>query len=82
MFGARAAIALKPIRLHWDRKGQSRNGSDREQPEEMDLTSSSEADLTRRCRNGEPRAWRELIRRFTPLVYRVSLRMLDRKSVV
>lgn len=42
----------------------------------MALESSSEADLARRCRRGEPDAWRELVRRFTPLVYRLSHRML------
>src|SRR5574341_1072094 len=42
----------------------------------MALESSSEADLARRCRRGDPDAWRELVRRFTPLVYRLSLRML------
>ncbi|MGC4118239.1 MAG: RNA polymerase sigma factor [Myxococcales bacterium] len=35
-----------------------------------------EADLARRCRKGDAHAWRELVRRFTPLVYRLSLRML------
>jgi len=40
----------------------------------------SEADLARRCRNGDPKAWRELIRRFTPLVYRVAFRMLKRQD--
>lgn len=42
----------------------------------MALESSSEADLARRCRRGDPDAWRELVRRFTPLVYRLSFRML------
>ncbi len=36
----------------------------------------TEADLARRCRNGDPPAWRELVRRFTPLVYRLAHRML------
>jgi len=42
----------------------------------MALESSSEADLARRCRRGDSDAWRELVRRFTPLVYRLSFRML------
>jgi RNA polymerase sigma-70 factor (ECF subfamily) len=42
----------------------------------MALESLSEADLARRCRRGDPHAWRELVRRFTPLVYRLSFRML------
>src|SRR5574341_424886 len=42
----------------------------------MALETSSEADLARRCRRGDPDAWRELVRRFTPLVYRLSFRML------
>lgn len=35
-----------------------------------------DAQLARRCREGEASAWRELVRRFTPLVYRVARRML------
>ena len=42
----------------------------------MALESASEAELARRCRHGDPDAWRELVRRFTPLVYRLSFRML------
>jgi len=42
----------------------------------MGLESSTEADLARRCRRGEADAWGELVRRFTPLVYRLSARML------
>lgn len=42
----------------------------------MGLESSSEADLARRCRRGDADAWRELVQRFTPLVYRLSHRML------
>ncbi len=37
----------------------------------------SEAELVRQCRKDEPKAWQELIRRFTPLVYRLSFRMLS-----
>ncbi len=42
----------------------------------MALESSSDAELARSCRRGDPEAWRELVRRFTPLVYRLSFRML------
>jgi len=38
------------------------------------------ADLARRCRNGETRAWGELIKRFTPLVFGVCIRMLRNES--
>jgi len=40
----------------------------------------SEADLARRCRRGDPLAWRELVRRFTPLVYRLAYGMLRSES--
>jgi RNA polymerase sigma-70 factor (ECF subfamily) len=42
----------------------------------MALGSVSEAELARRCRRGDPDAWRELVRRFSPLVYRLGVRML------
>ncbi len=35
-----------------------------------------DAELARRCRAGDPAAWSELVRRFTPLCWRLSLRML------
>jgi RNA polymerase sigma-70 factor (ECF subfamily) len=35
-----------------------------------------EPELARRCRGGDSRAWRELVRRFTPLVYRLCFRVL------
>ena len=37
---------------------------------------TSEMDLIRRCRGGSAGAWREFVRRYSPLVYRVSYRML------
>jgi RNA polymerase sigma factor (sigma-70 family) len=37
---------------------------------------ADDAELARKCREGQPGAWRELVRRFTPLVYRLALRML------
>ena len=37
----------------------------------------SDAELARRCRREDPEAWRELIRRFTPLVYRLAYRVLS-----
>jgi RNA polymerase sigma-70 factor (ECF subfamily) len=39
-------------------------------------TRASEMDLIRRCRGGSAEAWREFVRRYSPLVYRVSYRML------
>jgi RNA polymerase sigma-70 factor (ECF subfamily) len=42
----------------------------------MALEPSTDAELARRCRRGDPDAWRELVHRFTPLVHRLSLRML------
>lgn len=35
-----------------------------------------DADISRGCRQNNPDAWRQLVRRFTPLVYRMALRML------
>ncbi len=46
----------------------------------MGLDSLPETELARRCRIGDPPAWRELVRRFTPLVYRLSVRMLRNSS--
>ncbi len=42
----------------------------------MGLDSLSEAELARRCRRGDPDAWRALVERFSPLVYRLGIRML------
>jgi len=42
----------------------------------MPLESLSEAELARRCRRGDADGWRELVVRFTPLVYRLGVRML------
>ena len=36
----------------------------------------SDADISRGCRQNDPKAWRHLVRRYTPLVYRVAFRML------
>lgn len=36
----------------------------------------SDIDLWRRCRDGDRRAWRAFVRRFGPLVWRVSVRIL------
>ena len=36
----------------------------------------SDADISRGCRQNDPTAWRHLVRGYTPLVYRVALRML------
>ncbi len=35
-----------------------------------------DAELVRRCRKDDARAWRELIRRYSPLVYRIGSRVL------
>jgi len=43
----------------------------------MAETRITDADLSRRCRQGDPDAWRILIRRCSPLVYRVALRMVS-----
>lgn len=37
---------------------------------------NKDGDLSRRCRNGDPEGWRQLIVEFTPLVYRLCVRML------
>ncbi len=42
----------------------------------MGLDSLSEAELARRCRRGDPVAWKVLVERFSPLVYRLGVRML------
>jgi len=43
----------------------------------MAETRITDADLSRRCRQGDPDAWRIFIRRCSPLVYRVALRMVS-----
>ncbi len=41
----------------------------------------TDADISRGCRQNNPSAWRHLVRTYTPLVYRLSLRMLrDRQE--
>ena len=40
----------------------------------------SDADISRGCRQDDPRAWRHLVRSYTPLVYRVALRMLKEEQ--
>ena len=35
-----------------------------------------DADISRGCRQDDPRAWRQLIGTYTPLVYRITVRML------
>jgi len=39
-----------------------------------------DAELVRRCRKDDARAWRELIRRHSPLVYRIGTRVLGAQS--
>lgn len=41
-------------------------------------TELCDADLVRRCRGGDPEAWRALVRRIGPLVYRIAVRVLGR----
>ncbi len=42
------------------------------------MTSTSDAELARRCRRGDPDAWRVLVRRVSPLVHRIAVRVLGR----
>jgi len=42
----------------------------------MDAAKETDAELARACRKGSAAAWRRLVRRFTPQVYRLALRML------
>jgi RNA polymerase sigma-70 factor (ECF subfamily) len=47
----------------------------------MDARGITDADISRGCRQNRPEAWRYLVRNYTPLVYRISLRMLkDRQE--
>ncbi len=41
------------------------------------MESKGDAELVRCCRNDDARAWRELIRRYSPLVYRTAYRVLS-----
>ena len=36
----------------------------------------TDSEIVRQCRTGDGAAWRELVKRFTPLVYRLALRIL------
>ncbi len=40
------------------------------------MAEPTDAELARRCRRGEPQAWRPLVRRVGPLVYRICVRVL------
>ena len=40
----------------------------------------SDADISRGCRQNSPRAWRQLVRGYTPLVYRITFRILKDQS--
>ncbi len=46
----------------------------------MARTTVTDAELARRCRRGDADAWKQLIRRCSPLVYRVALRMLRNQA--
>lgn len=39
-----------------------------------------DADISRGCRQNDSQAWRHLVRTYTPLVYRIALRMLRDKQ--
>ncbi len=39
-----------------------------------------DADISRGCRQNDPKAWRHLVRGYTPLVYRLALRMLKEEQ--
>jgi RNA polymerase sigma-70 factor (ECF subfamily) len=40
----------------------------------------NDGDISRGCRQNDPNAWRYLVRSYTPLVYRVAVRMLRNKQ--
>lgn len=42
------------------------------------MTEQSDAELARRCRAGDRGAWRALVRRVSPLVWRIAVRVLGR----
>ncbi len=42
----------------------------------MDASRWTDAELARQCRKGKAAAWREVVRRFAPMVYRLAGRML------
>lgn len=42
----------------------------------MDRTRWTDAELARHCRRGEDTAWREVVRRFSPMVFRFAVRVL------
>ena len=47
----------------------------------MTVFDQKDADISRGCRQNRPEAWRQLVGKYTPLVYRVAFRMLkDRPS--
>jgi len=46
----------------------------------MAFSSLTDTQIVRRCRQGDASAWRVLISRYTPLVYRLALRMLRHKE--
>ena len=46
----------------------------------MVAVDQKDADISRGCRQNRPEAWRQLVRKYTPLVYRVAYRMLKDKT--
>lgn len=45
----------------------------------MAVIDLKDADISRGCRQNRPEAWRQLVGRYTPLVYRLAYRMLKDK---
>lgn len=62
---------LKPIGAGSD-SPRTRQGA----RSEMDWESVSDAELSRQCRQGRSEAWRQLVRRCTPVAYRVAIQIL------
>lgn len=46
----------------------------------MDRTRWTDAELARQCRRGQDAAWREAVRRFSPMVFRLAIRMLGNEA--
>ena len=46
----------------------------------MDRKRWTDAELARQCRKGSDAAWREVVRRFSPLVFRLAVRMLRNEA--
>ncbi|NNF99458.1 MAG: RNA polymerase sigma factor [Desulfobacteraceae bacterium] len=42
----------------------------------MDESKKTDSEISRGCRRNDPRAWRGLVEKYTPMVYRIAVRML------